>query len=46
MTFEGTPGWHQALQEFVDMNNAGCFQPGPGGDDRPSGDAIFAQGRA
>ena len=33
VTFDGTPGWHQALQEFVDMNNAGCFEPGPGRDD-------------
>jgi raffinose/stachyose/melibiose transport system substrate-binding protein len=27
-TFAGTPGWTDALQEFVDLNNAGCFQPG------------------
>jgi raffinose/stachyose/melibiose transport system substrate-binding protein len=31
VTFEGTPGWHQALQQFVDMNDAGCFQPGAAG---------------
>ena len=31
VTFDGTPGWHQALQEFIDMNNAGCFQPGATG---------------
>src|SRR5262249_20086623 len=28
VTFAGTPGWHTALQEIVDMNNAGCFEPG------------------
>jgi raffinose/stachyose/melibiose transport system substrate-binding protein len=28
VSFEGTPGWHQALQEFIDMNNNACFQPG------------------
>ncbi len=26
--FDSTPGWHQAFQEFVEMNQAGCFQPG------------------
>jgi raffinose/stachyose/melibiose transport system substrate-binding protein len=28
VTFAGTPGWQAALQQFVDLNNAGCFQPG------------------
>jgi raffinose/stachyose/melibiose transport system substrate-binding protein len=28
VTFAGTPGWHTALQEIVDMNSAGCFEPG------------------
>src|SRR5579871_709221 len=23
VSFDGTPGWHQALQEFIDMNSAG-----------------------
>lgn len=32
VTFAGTPGWQAALQEFVDLNNAGCFQPGASGD--------------
>ena len=31
VTFDGTPGWHQALQELIDMNNAGCFEPGVAG---------------
>jgi raffinose/stachyose/melibiose transport system substrate-binding protein len=28
VTFAGTPGWHTALQEIVDMNSAGCFEAG------------------
>jgi raffinose/stachyose/melibiose transport system substrate-binding protein len=44
-TFEGTAGWHQALQEILDMNNADCFQPGPAATTGPSGDAMFAQGK-
>jgi raffinose/stachyose/melibiose transport system substrate-binding protein len=44
VSFDGTAGWHQALQEFVDMNNAGCFQPGAAG--TPDADALFAQGQA
>ena len=31
VTFDGTPGWHQALQELIDMNDAGCFEPGVAG---------------
>jgi raffinose/stachyose/melibiose transport system substrate-binding protein len=46
VTFEGTSGWHQALQEIVDMDRAGCFQLGPAATTGPSGDAIFAQGQA
>src|SRR5262249_34499723 len=46
VTFEGTPGWHQALQQLVDMNNAGCFQPGAAGTTNPSALAQFAQGQA
>jgi raffinose/stachyose/melibiose transport system substrate-binding protein len=45
VTFEGTPGWHRALQRFVDMNNAGCFQPGSIGTTIPSALAQFAQGQ-
>jgi raffinose/stachyose/melibiose transport system substrate-binding protein len=46
VTFEGSPGWHQALQQFIDMNSAGCFQPGFTG--VPSGTVAagqFAQGQ-
>jgi raffinose/stachyose/melibiose transport system substrate-binding protein len=28
VTFDGSAGWHRALQEFIDMSNAGCFEPG------------------
>jgi raffinose/stachyose/melibiose transport system substrate-binding protein len=43
VSFDGTAGWRQALQEFVDMNNAGCFEPGVAG----TGDSVelFAQGQ-
>jgi raffinose/stachyose/melibiose transport system substrate-binding protein len=44
-TFDGSPGWHQALQELVDMNNAGCFQPGASGTSGTSAIAQFAQGQ-
>lgn len=30
-TFSDTPGWHDALQAIVDLNNAGCFQDGAAG---------------
>jgi raffinose/stachyose/melibiose transport system substrate-binding protein len=46
VTFEGSRGWHQALQHFIDMNDAGCFQPGAVG--VPSGSVaagLFAQGQ-
>jgi len=42
VSFDGTAGWHQALQEFVDMNKAGCFEPGVAAAD---GLALFAQGQ-
>jgi raffinose/stachyose/melibiose transport system substrate-binding protein len=45
VTFDGTAGWHQALQEIVDMNQANCFQPGPAATSGPSGDSIFALGQ-
>ena len=43
VSFDGTAGWHQALQEFVEMNNAGCFEPGMAGN---LGTLFFAQGQA
>jgi raffinose/stachyose/melibiose transport system substrate-binding protein len=45
VTFDGTPGWHQALQQFVDMSNAGCFQPGAIGTNTTSAFVEFAQGQ-
>jgi raffinose/stachyose/melibiose transport system substrate-binding protein len=31
VSFEGSPGWHQALQRFIELNDAGCFDPGIAG---------------
>jgi raffinose/stachyose/melibiose transport system substrate-binding protein len=31
VSFDGSPGWHQALQRFVEMYDAGCFEPGMAG---------------
>jgi raffinose/stachyose/melibiose transport system substrate-binding protein len=42
VSFDGTAGWRQALREFVDMNNAGCFEDGVAGNSEP----LFAQGQA
>ena len=42
-TFGGSSGWHAALQDFVDMSNAGCFEPGATG--VSSVTAQFAQGQ-
>jgi raffinose/stachyose/melibiose transport system substrate-binding protein len=45
VSFNGTAGWHAALQEYVDMNTSGCFQPGVSGTSGPSAHAQFALGR-
>jgi raffinose/stachyose/melibiose transport system substrate-binding protein len=42
VSFDGTAGWRQALQEFVDMNKAGCFEPGMAGN---NGEGLFPQGQ-
>jgi raffinose/stachyose/melibiose transport system substrate-binding protein len=44
VSFEGSQDWHQALQKLVDMNNAGCFEPGATGTTAVNGQ--FAQGQA
>ena len=44
VTFDGSAGWHQALQEFVDLNNAGCLEPGMASTQSAAGDANFVQG--
>jgi raffinose/stachyose/melibiose transport system substrate-binding protein len=43
VTFDGTPGWHLALQELVELNQAGCFEPGM--TSLVSGNQPFAQGQ-
>jgi raffinose/stachyose/melibiose transport system substrate-binding protein len=44
VSFDGSPGWRQALQRFVEMNDAGCFEPGmPGVSTTPLAVADFAQ---
>ena len=45
VTFDGTAGWHQALQEIIEMSNAGCFQPGATGTGVAAALAEFAQGQ-
>jgi raffinose/stachyose/melibiose transport system substrate-binding protein len=45
VSFEGSPGWHQALNEMVELNNAGCFQPGFLGVTTGGAIAEFAQGQ-
>jgi raffinose/stachyose/melibiose transport system substrate-binding protein len=42
VNFDGTPAWHQALQEFIDMSNNACFEPGFTGTVAP----VFMQGQA
>jgi raffinose/stachyose/melibiose transport system substrate-binding protein len=46
VTFDGTPGWHEALQRFVEMNNVGPFEPGASGTTGAAAEAMFAQGQA
>jgi len=46
VTFAGSRGWRQALQHFIDMNDAGCFQPGTTGVSSGTVAAtLFAQGQ-
>ena len=45
VTFAGTLGWHQALQELIEMNDAGCFQPGAAGTTAASANPQFTQGQ-
>jgi raffinose/stachyose/melibiose transport system substrate-binding protein len=44
-SFDASPGWHQALQEFIAMNNAGCFLPGVAGTTLTAATTEFAQGQ-
>jgi raffinose/stachyose/melibiose transport system substrate-binding protein len=45
-TFDGSAGWHAALQELVDMKNAGCLGQASAGTSAIAADAEFAQGQA
>jgi raffinose/stachyose/melibiose transport system substrate-binding protein len=45
-TFDGTQGWHTALQELVEMYQDGCFEPGLVGTVTTSAIAGFAQGES
>jgi raffinose/stachyose/melibiose transport system substrate-binding protein len=45
VTFSGSAGWRQALQEYVQMYNAGCFQPGVTGSSQQGAEAAFAEGQ-
>jgi raffinose/stachyose/melibiose transport system substrate-binding protein len=45
VSFDGSPGWHQALQEFIDMSDSGCFQPGAAGTSTASAETAFANGQ-
>jgi raffinose/stachyose/melibiose transport system substrate-binding protein len=44
VTFDGSAGWHRALQEFIDMSNAGCFEPGMPGTTQAN--ELFFTGQA
>lgn len=50
VSFDGSAGWHRALQEFVDMSNAGCFEPGMTGTAAagqfPAGQGLMDPGTA
>jgi raffinose/stachyose/melibiose transport system substrate-binding protein len=46
VSFDGTAGWHAALQELIDMNSAGCFEPGFIGTTTASAAVGFAQGQS
>jgi raffinose/stachyose/melibiose transport system substrate-binding protein len=46
VTFATSAVWRRALQTFLDMKDAGCFQPGAQGTSRPQQYAMFAQGGA
>jgi raffinose/stachyose/melibiose transport system substrate-binding protein len=44
-SFSANPGWHQALQEYLDMYNAGCYEPGMIGTSTTAARAEFALGQ-
>jgi raffinose/stachyose/melibiose transport system substrate-binding protein len=44
--FESSEGWHRALQMLVDMESAGCFEPGAAATTTAAMIGQFAQGQA
>lgn len=46
VTFAGSPEWRRALQAWVDMDDAGCFQPGAAGYSLNASQALVANGQA
>jgi raffinose/stachyose/melibiose transport system substrate-binding protein len=45
VTFDSSPGWHQALQDVIDLYQDGCFEPGVAGTSTSAAEAEFAQGQ-
>jgi raffinose/stachyose/melibiose transport system substrate-binding protein len=46
VTFASSPLWHRALQAFLDMKNANCFQSGAAGTSRTQQLILLARGDA
>jgi raffinose/stachyose/melibiose transport system substrate-binding protein len=46
VTFEGTPGWRQALQSFLDLQSADCFEPSPTTVGAAAATTVFESGGA
>jgi raffinose/stachyose/melibiose transport system substrate-binding protein len=46
VSFDGTAGWHEALQEYAELGQAGCFEPGAVGTTADAAISMFAQGQA
>ena len=46
VTFAGSPDWQQALQAFVQMQDANCFQPAPAATTAQTQYAMMARGDA
>ena len=45
-TFAETPGWRRALEQVVEMNEAGCFSPGVSGAPLADMVSMFATGQS
>jgi ABC-type glycerol-3-phosphate transport system substrate-binding protein len=46
VTYEGTPGWHQALQSILDLQAGGCFEPSPATVNAATAYGVFDSGQA